>query len=113
MATAEVGELSPKLRRRCSRLYGRIESDSDLARLRRKDKEAANLVKTLPKYHFVYYSGEASKPFRIRDEVNQTPRDIVQVKPRKEHRKLGYWQQILIGFAISVLIYLSMFARRT
>ena len=107
VATAEQGEISPSLRRRVSRLYGRVESVSDLNALRRKDKGAEKIVKALPKYHFLYYSGESFGPFRIRDEVAQRPRDHIVVDVPEESRYqrplgLSWWVQFFIGVAVAL-----------
>jgi hypothetical protein len=116
VATAEQGEISPSLRRRVSRLYGRMESVSDLNALRRKDKGASVIVRHLPKYHFLYYSGKSFGPFRIRDEVNQVPQDYVgePVKLKEVYQRplgLSWWVQFFIGSAIAMGIF--WLSRRT
>lgn len=114
VATAEYGELSPSLRRRVSHLFGRLESVSDLNALRRKDKGAEAIVKNLPKYHFLYYSGGAFGPFRIRDEVNQTPQDYMNphvevTYPYDRPWNLSWWIQFLIGvIPWAVLLWLTL-----
>jgi hypothetical protein len=115
VATAEQGEISPSLRRRVSRLYGRVESVSDLNALKRKDKGASKIVATMPKYNFLYHSGESFGPFRIRDEVAQRPRDHIVVEMPEEspyQRPLGlsWWQQFFVGTAVA-LVLLWLFLR--
>jgi len=106
VATAEVGEISPSLRRRSSRLYGQVESESDLGRLRRKDKGAMALVKSLPKYHFLYYGRVPIGPFRIRDEVKEAPEDyiVIEEEPVKKPYQLSYWEQIFVGLGLGALV---------
>ncbi len=113
VATAEQGEISPSLRRRVSRLYGRVESVSDLNALKRRDKEAEKIVRVLPKYHFLYYSGGSFGPFRIRDEVNQVPRDhiVPQVEVTQLYQRplgLSWWKQFVVGGIISYIIFWLM-----
>ena len=75
VTTVEMGEMSPSLRDRSRKIYGRIISDRDFNAVKRKDKELAESLKTLPKYHFVYMGDNTIGPIRIPDTVNHTPID--------------------------------------
>lgn len=77
ISTAEKGEISPSIRRRSRKIYGKLEAEGDLANIRRKDEEVAAYLKDAPKYHFIYYSGGAIGPVRVPDSVVHTPRDYV------------------------------------
>ena len=81
VATVEVGEVSTNIRRRSRKIYGRLESESDLAKIRRKDKELGSYLKEIPKYHFVYYAGKPYHSGNIPDLVNNTPIDYVVIRP--------------------------------
>ena len=85
VATAEVGEISPSLRRRSRRIYGRVESEGDLSRLRKKDKKLADYIASeIPRYTFVYYGSEAYGPVKIPDLVKNVPIDyVVPEKPQR------------------------------
>ncbi len=114
VATAEQGEVATKLRRRARHIYGKIEASGDLAKIKRRDKASWEIVKNMPKYHFIYFSGTGSKPFRIRDEVKQTPEDyfvpLVETekteKTYKYQRPLGlsWWEQAFIGLVCALII---------
>jgi len=114
VVTAEVGELSPSLRRRSTRLIGRIVNDYDMRMLNRKMKALGEAANRMPKYHWIYYNGEASEPFRIRDEVETVPTDF-KVYGEKENGKATksaelstatkYGVVILITFLVSLIIF--------
>jgi len=114
VVTAEVGELSPSLRRRSTRLIGRIVNDYDMRMLNRKMKALGDAANRMPKYHWIYYNGEASKPFRIRDEVKTVPTDF-KVYGEKENGKISksaelstatkYGIVVLITFLVSIILF--------
>lgn len=112
VCTAEVGELSPSLRRRSTRLIGRITSDSDLRALNRRAKNLGNIAIKIPKYHFVYHNGEISPIFRVRDEVETRPTDFITEK-KKEYenikpKKLTVNDKIALSFITGVGIAMSV-----
>ena len=64
--------------------------------LNRKSKGLGNKALKMPRFHWVYFNGEESEPFRIRDEVVNVPRDYSLapkstplVLPKSEPFKLG------------------------
>lgn len=75
VVTAEMGELSPSLRRRSTRLIGQVSNDYDMRALNRKSKGLGKKALKMPRFHWIYFNGEESEQFRIRDEVNSIPRD--------------------------------------
>lgn len=101
VVTAEVGELSPSLRRRSTRLIGRIINDYDLRNLNRKADNLGKTCSSLPRFHWIYFNGSVSETFRIYDEVESVPVDfaketvesIVEVEPEKKKR--GFWDWML------------------
>ena len=75
VVTAEMGELSPSLRRRSTRIVGQVSNDYDMRSLNRKSKGLGNTALKMPRFHWIYFNGEKSEPFRIRDEVEGVPGD--------------------------------------
>jgi len=100
VATAEMGEISPSLRRRIARLYGRMESESDLNALKRKNKRAYEAVKEMPKYNFLYLDNGGYKTAHIKDEVTTTPADYNVITENNQVKPLGFWTQLFIGLLI-------------
>jgi len=91
VVSAEKGELSPGFRRRVGgRLLGQVLNEYDLSNLRRKSKRLPDLVKKLPRFHWIYYNGMTTEPFRIADEVDTVPADYVKPAPPK---KRGFWSK--------------------
>lgn len=104
VGTAEDGEMAPSLRRRSRRIYGRLEAEGDLARIKRKDKALAHyLAAEIPRFHFVYYADKVYGPVRVPDDVKNIPVDYIPVdlKPHQDghHFNVG-WLQILIYLGI-------------
>jgi len=78
VATAEMGEISPNVRDRTLKIYGKLASKRDIAELRRVDPELADyLAKDIPRFSFVYYPGETYGPVSIPDVVKNVPIDYV------------------------------------
>ena len=77
VATAEQGEMSPSLRRRTRKIYGRIISKGDLS-LAKRSGITEDLTR-IPKYHFHYYDNESKRGItqRIPDLVKNVPKDYV------------------------------------
>ena len=107
VATAEEGEIHPLLRRRSSRIYGRLESDGDISRIRRKDKELASYLKEAPKYNFVYYNGKQFGPVKIPDVVTNIPIDYIVTTPivQPKSGNEGWWIKFLGTIAIFLLFW--------
>lgn len=112
VATAEVGEMSPSLRRRSRKIYGRVESESDLSKIRRRDKnrdvKVADLVMTMPRFHFIYEGDRVYGPTQIPDVVKNTPKDyviepLVQPQPQSIQFDASWWIQFGIGAGIVAL----------
>lgn len=105
VATAEVGEMSPSLRRRSRKIYGRIESDGDLAVVRRKNKDLAVYLTQIPRFHFVYLSDRAYGPVKVPDLVKTVPEDYI-VTPQPEAKQtveLGWPLELLLGLLIFIM----------
>ena len=102
VATAEVGELSPSIRRRRRIIYGRIESPSDLQEAGRYSKTLQTQVKTQPRFKFTYQG----KTCRIPDTVKDTPVDYqlkTHTTPPKATNKNGWWPQFLLAAMITMI----------
>ncbi len=110
VATAEIGEVSTRIRRRSRKIYGKLISDSDLAGVKRKDKTWVAKLENMPKYNFVYNVGRKFYgPFRIPDSVTHTPVDfVVKFNPHDavpmvvEPEKVNKWKWWFYG-VLSVL----------
>lgn len=116
VATAEVGEISPSLRRRSRKIYGRVESESDLAQIRRRDKsrevKVEPLVKGMPRYHFIYEGDKGVYgPIKIPDVVDHVPVDYVPIKVGVEQKKsgAGSWWLTLFASAFFFFMFLWYF----
>ena len=110
VATAEVGEMSPSLRRRSRRIYGRIESEGDLSRIRKKNKELAKYIGSeIPRYHFVYYGDKVYGPVRVPDLVKNTPQDYIveAVEVVKENNFDSKWWMTFFGTLAVFLLFWS------
>ena len=83
VATAAVGELGTKFRRRSKHLIGKIISDSDYREYNRMSKyktpkgnpQLGELASNVERFHWIYYNGEISKPFYIPEEVSNSPQN--------------------------------------
>lgn len=111
IATAEVGEMSPSLRRRSKKIYGKIESESDLSKSRRRDKnreyQVTPKIMTMPKYHFLYDRGkDVYGPIQIPDAVNHVPEDYViepLVQQEPSQFNASWWIKFGAGAGITLL----------
>jgi len=110
VVSSEQGELCPKIRRRSTRLLGRIESKEDLSYYRGKDPRLAEVVKSMEKYHFIYWNGNGFGPFRIKDLVKSVPVDyvlpFVDEEKVEEVRPPGYWSRFFMGLGVGVVLWL-------
>jgi len=104
VATAEQGELSPSLRRRTKKIYGRIISEGDLRTIKRYSKYLGEYLKSIPRYNFVYYSGQIYGPTHIKDVVTNVPMDYVIEEAELEIKKGYNWS----GFIFWVLFWLGL-----
>lgn len=77
VVTREIGSLSTDIRDISPKILGYIEAKSDLYFYRSKNKEVFELVKTMPKFHWVYCYRGFYGPFRIYDKVTSVPEDYV------------------------------------
>jgi len=116
VVSSEQGELCPKMRRRSTRLLGRVESKEDLANYRGKSKWLGEVVKSIPKYHFVYWNGAGFGPFRIRDLVKSAPADFIQVgeetEPVEKKKGILYYLGYILVVAVATFMFLkSVFSR--
>ena len=107
------GELSTGVRERSALLIGRISGDGELSSLRRStNKRVRELAQSIPKYHWVYFSGYESEPFRVRDEVNHRPEDYNKIrKPiTKSVKELIAYLTILGSVLIVTYPLISLFS---
>jgi hypothetical protein len=115
VATAEQGEIAPSLRRRSRRIYGRLESQGDINRIKKKDKELAHYLSTeIPRYHFVYYADKAYGPVRVPDLVTHEPEDFERIREEPERQgdkfDLGWWVRFLLP-TIIFLLFIAYFTQ--
>ena len=113
VCTAEVGEMSPSLRRRSRKIYGRVESESDLSKIRRRDKnrevKVSDLVMTMPRFHFIYDGDRVYGPTKIPDIVTKTPTDYVDtplVQPQTQTPTFdaSWWLKFGLGVGITASV---------
>jgi hypothetical protein len=106
VATAEEGELSPSLRRRSRRIYGRLVAEGDIARVRKSNKAMANyLSNDIPRFSFVYWGSKFYGPTHINDTVKSTPEDYV-VKNPAPAKAAGYnWDWLVWGVIVGFTIW--------
>lgn len=99
ITTAEEGEISPSLRRRSRRIYGRLIGEGDIARVKKVDKQMGEyLAKEIPRFTFIYWGTRFFGPVRVKDTVTNVPVDyIMQTPPIKS--TIGSWWlvQLLLG----------------
>lgn len=74
ICTAEVGELSPSLRRRARRLYGRVSASGDLNEARRRSPQLKQQIEHQKPYTFTY-AGQQIITCRIPDTIKTQPTD--------------------------------------
>ena len=110
VATVEESEIAPHLRRRTRKIYGRVEAASDLAKIRRRDKnretKVAPMVLNMPRFSFLYDTGrDVYGPVRVPDSVRNVPEDYeitvseVEVVPVQVP-----WRWITLGVTVFLLI---------
>lgn len=110
VVTAEMGELSPSLRRRSTRIIGQVSNDYDMRNLNRKSKGLGNYALKMPQYHWIYFNGERSPLFRIRDEVSNVPTDVLIVQKttpievKTDRTELNPWLLAFFAFLAGVLL---------
>jgi hypothetical protein len=104
VATAEQGEISPSLRRRTKKIYGRIISDGDLRVIKRYSKGLSEYLKQIPRFNFIYYNGKAYGPTHILDTVTNIPEDYVIEESEIEVKKGYNWS----SFIFWVLFWLGL-----
>jgi hypothetical protein len=109
VATAEQGEISPSLRRRSRRIYGKLVAEGDIAIVRRTDKAMAEyLAKDIPRFNFIYWGESFIGPIRVLDTVTETPADYIMKTPPIQAKTIssGWIVQLLLGmFFMVMLIY--------
>lgn len=84
IATAETGEISPTLRRRVNRIYGKVNLN-DLTESKKVDSTLPDKIKKLRKYSFIYVGDRAIGPITLEDTVRQTPRDYEKPQPKTDY----------------------------
>ena len=112
VVTRMKGELAPGIRERCNKLFGRITGSGELQSLQYEtNKEIKEVVKSVARFHWVYWNGEGLGPFRIPDLVKNVPQDYVQVVDVLEstpQKKLSWMALIgwgLIGVFIGAMFF--------
>lgn len=81
VVTREIGSLSTDIRDISPKILGHVEAKSDLAYYKSKNKGVYDMVKAMPKYHWIYCYRENYGPFKIGDEVDHTPEDYRMPAP--------------------------------
>lgn len=113
LATAEDGEISPSLRRRSRRIYGRLVAEGDIMRVRRSDKAMAEyLSKEIPRFNFVYWGSKFYGPVHMKDIADTTPLDYAPngdevIEGREDTRLLSTILFAVTAAAILILFVLS------
>ena len=78
VATVEEGEMSPSLRRRSRRIYGRLVAEGDIARVRKNNKAMAKyLSEEIPRFNFVYWGDRFFGPVKVPNEVKTPAKDYI------------------------------------
>ena len=100
VATVEVGEMAPSLRRRSRRIYGRLVAEGDISRVRRNNKEMAKfLSQEIPRFNFIYW-GESGfiGPVKVPDEVKAPAIDypLPEANPQGNNNP-NFWSQLFFG----------------
>ncbi len=98
ISTAEQGEISPSLRRRTRKIYGRVISKGDLSAAKRNG--ITEDLTTIPRYHF-HYQGITQ---RIPDVVTHTPVDYVVKEVPVVVEKPGFDAKWWAMFAGALLV---------
>lgn len=105
IATVEESEISPSLRRRSRKLYGRVISRGDL-QTAKKLGITEDLAK-IPKYTFTYYG----QTLRIPDECTNVPEDFQRFKPTTQPTNSGLnWLAGFMAPIVILLLFLAYFA---
>jgi len=117
IVTAAVGELGTKLRRRSKHLIGKIISDSDqnaYNKLKKWKTEngkvgLGDMVCKMALYHWIYYNGEMSQPFKFDYHVFPAPKDfIVKQDARAVEEKIGPMVSIKTTIIVTLLIIIGL-----
>ena len=119
-ATTRSQEIDTKLRERSNLLIARQTGRNSLNAIRgATNLTVKKLSQRLPDYHFIYWNGVESQPFRIKDAVDNLPQDYPDFTPIREieeiieqreyttykpRRKIN-WFKWIIG--LSFLLYIS------
>jgi len=114
VVTRMKGELAPGIRERCNLLIGRISGDGELRSLSNStNKEIKEIVKSIKKFHWIYWNGERLGPFRVRDLVSSVPTYLkpkIEVQAEIPKKPLSRaW--VIIGTAIATFIACLVFFR--
>jgi len=68
------GELATKVRRRCAYLLGKVTGYAEINQLSRvTHPDTIERAKALPRFHWIFYDGEAGSAFHVPDVVTQVP----------------------------------------
>ncbi|GAG39365.1 unnamed protein product, partial [marine sediment metagenome] len=114
VVTACVGELGTKLRRRTKHIIGKIISDSDYREYNRMKKGLGKLALELPRFHWIYYNGKVSKPFKIPDLVRNVPKDFEVERGSPKHTEVVSqpqikWSYVIIGLSVITILFLLFY----
>lgn len=110
IATRIDGEVSPGIRNRSSWLIGKVSGEGERSALKRATSKAVvDVAEKIKRFHFMYYNGEVSEPFRIRDTVTNEPVNVeVDVARKVVSKQGGFLKGFLIGLGILFVIYVLM-----
>jgi hypothetical protein len=109
VATAEVGEISPTLRRRVNKIYGKVATN-DMAEAKRLDATLPDKLRMLRRFQFIYAGDRIVGPISLDDTCKDIPIDQYIIAPENmENRTIagytaqGWWIRFLGTLAIIVL----------
>ena len=114
VVTRMKGELAPGIRERCNLLIGRVSGEGELRSLASStSREIKELIKSIKKFHWIYWNGEKFGPFRIRDLVKSVPQAYITPKLEVEEEEVrkpwGKWRVVAITTIITFLACLILF----
>ena len=107
VAQAAVGEISTHLRRRTRKIYGKIISESDLAPIRRSNKDIAEYLTEIPRFHFIYHGSYGfTNPVKIPDTCTNTPIEppLTKVTENTAQTHSIPWRWLALGAGILLLV---------
>ena len=106
VATAATGELSPSLRRRSRRIYGRVTAPGDLQQARRRSPQLAEQIKNQPRFVFSY-EGDTIYTAKLPDTCKNTPTEhIPEPQATTTQTESNFNDQWWITFGSTLMIFI-------